>query len=118
MKKTILTLIALSLCTLAMAQWGDEEMSDEPTLRERIFTGGGFGLSFSSYYDFVSVSPLIGYKVTPKLAAVVVAKSATKGGCLSAGIATAIGFVPSNRSIENIGDPWRSLPIQTMAGYS
>ena len=69
MKKTILTLIALSLCTLAMAQWGDEEMSDEPTLRERIFTGGGFGLSFSSYYDFVSVSPLIGYKVTPKLAA-------------------------------------------------
>jgi hypothetical protein len=69
MKKTILTLIALSLCTLAMAQWGDEEMSDQPTLRERIFTGGGFGLSFSSYYDFVSVSPLIGYKVTPKLAA-------------------------------------------------
>ena len=67
MKKTILTLIALSLCTLAMAQWGDEEMSDEPTLRERIFTGGGFGLSFSSYYDFVSVSPLTRYKeFTPK----------------------------------------------------
>ena len=69
MKKTLLTLIALSLCTFAMAQWGEEEMSDEPTLRERIFTGGGFGLSFSSYNDFVSVSPLIGYKITPNLAA-------------------------------------------------
>jgi len=59
----------MSVCTLAMAQWGEEEMSDKPTFRERIFTGGGFGLSFSNYYDFISVSPLIGYKVTPKLAA-------------------------------------------------
>ncbi|HEY9047547.1 MAG TPA: hypothetical protein VIN08_16690 [Ohtaekwangia sp.] len=69
MKKTLITLLAMSVCTLAMAQWGEEEMSDKPTFRERIFTGGGFGLSFSNYYDFISVSPLIGYKVTPKLAA-------------------------------------------------
>jgi len=59
----------MSVCTLAMAQWGEEDMSDKPTLRERLFTGGGFGLSFSNYYDFVSVSPLVGYKITPKLAA-------------------------------------------------
>ncbi len=59
----------MSVCTFAMAQWGEEEMSDKPTLRERLFTGGGFGLSFSNYYDFVSVSPLVGYKITPKLAA-------------------------------------------------
>jgi hypothetical protein len=69
MKKTLITLLAMSVCTLAMAQWGEEEMSDKPTLRERLFTGGGFGLSFSNYYDFVSVSPLVGYKITPKLAA-------------------------------------------------
>ncbi|HEY9007316.1 MAG TPA: hypothetical protein VIM75_14345 [Ohtaekwangia sp.] len=69
MKKTLITLLAMSVCTLAMAQWGEEDMSDKPTLRERLFTGGGFGLSFSNYYDFVSVSPLVGYKITPKLAA-------------------------------------------------
>ncbi|WP_333820227.1 hypothetical protein [Ohtaekwangia sp.] len=69
MKKTLITLLAMSVCTFAMAQWGEEEMSDKPTLRERLFTGGGFGLSFSNYYDFVSVSPLVGYKITPKLAA-------------------------------------------------
>jgi hypothetical protein len=44
---------------IAQAQWGEEEMSEKPSFRERIFTGGGFGLSFSSYYDYVSVSPLI-----------------------------------------------------------
>ncbi|MDZ7649665.1 MAG: hypothetical protein U5K54_22380 [Cytophagales bacterium] len=30
--------------------------------------GGGFGLSFSSYYDYISVSPLIGYKRAPRVA--------------------------------------------------
>lgn len=69
MKKSLLTLFCISLCSLAMAQWGEDEMSDKPSLRDRIFTGGGLGLSFSSYYDFFSVSPLIGYSVTPKLAA-------------------------------------------------
>lgn len=68
MKKTLLTALALSFCTLAMAQWGEEEMGEKPSFKERIFTGGGFGLSFSSYYDYVSISPLIGYKITPKLA--------------------------------------------------
>jgi hypothetical protein len=69
MKKASLTLICLTLCTLAMAQWGEEELDEKPTFRERVFTGGGFGLSFSNYYDYVSVSPLVGYKITPKLAA-------------------------------------------------
>lgn len=70
MKKVLLTLVGLTLCsTLALAQWGDEEMDEEASWRDRVFTGGGFGLSFSSYYDYVSVSPLIGYRLTPKLAA-------------------------------------------------
>jgi hypothetical protein len=70
MKKLTLTLFALSLCTLAMAQWGDEELSEDekPKFKDRVFVGGGLGLSFSTYYNFFSVSPLIGYKVTPKLA--------------------------------------------------
>ncbi|MCD9017276.1 hypothetical protein [Parachryseolinea silvisoli] len=70
MKKVLLTLVGLTLCsTLALAQWGDEEMDQDASWRDRVFTGGGFGLSFSNYYDYVSVSPLIGYRLTPKLAA-------------------------------------------------
>jgi hypothetical protein len=68
MKKLSLIVAFSALCTVAFAQWGEEEMSEKPKLRERIFTGGGFGASFSSYFDFVSVSPLIGYRITPKLA--------------------------------------------------
>jgi hypothetical protein len=68
MKKLVLTCWLLLLGVTVFAQWGDEEMSDKPTFRDRIFTGGGFGLSFSNYYDYVSVSPLIGYRITPKLA--------------------------------------------------
>jgi hypothetical protein len=68
MKKFTLIVIFSMFGTMAFAQWGEEEMSEKPDLRERIFTGGGFGASFSSYYDFISVSPLIGYRITPKLA--------------------------------------------------
>ena len=38
------------------------------------------------------------------LAAVVVAKSATNGGCSPAGMATAIGLVPNILSLEKVGD--------------
>ncbi len=68
MKKLSLVLTLSLVATFAFAQWGEEEMSEKPTLRERIFTGGGLGASFSSYYNFISVSPIIGYKITPKLA--------------------------------------------------
>ncbi len=67
MKSVIITLFILSLSSLAFAQWGEEEMSDRPSVRDRIFTGGGIGLSFNSNYDYFSISPLIGYKITPKL---------------------------------------------------
>lgn len=68
MKKLTLIFLAIVLCPAAFAQWGEEEMDEKPTLQERMFFGGGFGLSFSSYYDYVSVSPMIGYRITPKLA--------------------------------------------------
>lgn len=68
MKKLTLVLLLSLAATMAFAQWGEEEMSDKPSIRERIFTGGGFGASFSSYYSYVSVSPLIGYKITNRLA--------------------------------------------------
>jgi len=68
MKKLTLVMVLSIVGTCAFAQWGDEEMSDKPSIRDRIFTGGGIGASFSSYSSFVSISPLIGYKITPKLA--------------------------------------------------
>ena len=43
-----------------------------------------------------------GFQALP-LAAVVVARSATKGASLPAGIATHIGFVPNSLSTENVG---------------
>lgn len=38
-------------------------------LKERIVVGGGLGLSFGSYQDFFSISPMIGYKVTERMLA-------------------------------------------------
>ena len=68
MKKVLLLCFMVVLTLGVHAQWGDEEMDQKADWRERVFTGGGLGLSFSSYYDYVSVSPLIGYRITPKLA--------------------------------------------------
>lgn len=61
-------IVLVSISLQAQAQWGEEQMQEKPSLRDRMFFGGGFGLSFSSYYDYISVSPIIGYKLAPKVA--------------------------------------------------
>ncbi len=66
--KFLVHTILLFLSTTVFAQWGDETLSDKPAVRDRIFVGGGLGASFSSYADFVSISPIIGYKVSPRFA--------------------------------------------------
>lgn len=68
MKHLALALVLFMGTTAAFAQWGEDEMPEKPSFKDRIFTGGGLGASFSSYYNFVSVSPLVGVTVTPKLA--------------------------------------------------
>ena len=61
--------IGLVLCNASVfAQWGDESMSNKAPFRDRVFTGGGMGASFNSNVDFVSVSPIIGYKVSQRFA--------------------------------------------------
>jgi len=69
--KTVLLTSLMLLCSVAVTfgQWGDEEMSDKPSFRDRIFTGYGLGASFGNYYSYVSISPIVGYKITPKVAA-------------------------------------------------
>jgi hypothetical protein len=69
MRKIFTFLCIIGATTASMAQWGDEEMDDSYSWRERIFTGGGFGLGFSRYQDFVSISPIVGYRINQKLAA-------------------------------------------------
>lgn len=69
MRKTgILLLLMITLSLSVNAQWGEEQMEEKPSLKDRMFFGGGFGLSFSSNYDFFSVSPIIGYRLSPKVA--------------------------------------------------
>lgn len=54
---------------LASAQWGEEQMAEKPSVRDRIFTGGGIGLSFNQDVDFFSISPMIGYRISQRAAA-------------------------------------------------
>jgi hypothetical protein len=68
MRRLLLTFLAMSMYTLTFAQWGEDQMDEKPSFKDRIFTGGGFGLSFSSYSDNFSISPMIGYKITEKIA--------------------------------------------------
>ena len=66
--KNLFILLALLGSISAQAQWDDEPMDEKPDFKDRIFTGGGFGKGFSSQYDYISVSPIIGYKLSPRLA--------------------------------------------------
>jgi hypothetical protein len=65
--KYVLSFLLVIFGAQAFAQWGQEEMSEKPSFRERIFVGGGLGGGFGSTVDYVSVSPIIGYKLTEKL---------------------------------------------------
>lgn len=69
MKNFFLIAIFQFVAVSCFAQWGEEDLADQASWRDRVFTGGGFGLSFGSNIDFISLSPLIGYRITPKFAA-------------------------------------------------
>ncbi len=42
--------------------------SQRPAFLDKVFVGGGFGAGFGDY-TFINISPIIGYRVTPKLSA-------------------------------------------------
>jgi hypothetical protein len=58
----------LLISGMAFSQGKDNSLEGVP-FKERIVTGGGFGLGFGSSQDFISVSPVIGYSLTKKLIA-------------------------------------------------
>lgn len=68
MKKLILMSALCAWTSIAFAQWGEDELAEKPSFKDRIFTGGGLGGGFSSYYSYISVTPLVGVSVTPRLA--------------------------------------------------
>lgn len=74
-KRSILMLRSIAILLLAIASTGSalgqgENNSLKGTpVKERIVTGGGFGLGFSSVQDYFSLSPVIGYQLTRKLMA-------------------------------------------------
>jgi len=45
-----------------------QTMGDNPSFRDRLFTGGSFGMSFGNV-TFVNVSPILGYMISPRLSA-------------------------------------------------
>lgn len=71
--KQICILLFLVISVVANAQRVERDNNNESNslkgmpFKERIVTGGGFGLSFGTNQDFLSLSPIIGYRVFPKL---------------------------------------------------
>jgi hypothetical protein len=68
MVRILCSLLLITASGMACAQGKSNSLKGVP-VRERIVTGGGMGLGFSSAQDFVSVSPIIGYRLTQKLTA-------------------------------------------------
>lgn len=68
MYRLVFCVIGVLCSGLAFGQGEANSLKGVP-FKDRIVTGGGFGLSFGSVQDFVSVSPQIGYRVTAKLIA-------------------------------------------------
>ncbi|HCR53208.1 MAG TPA: hypothetical protein DIW27_02235 [Cytophagales bacterium] len=69
MKRFLLILLSSIICSSAWSQrsngFGDESMKGVDW-KERIYTGGGMGLGFNTTQDFISVSPIVGYRVTTR----------------------------------------------------
>jgi hypothetical protein len=60
------TILCFSLIsTFSLAQSTGEKSISKQDLKSRLYFGGGFGLQFGSL-TLVEISPLVGYKLTPK----------------------------------------------------
>ena len=64
MKKFILTIFAFGILSFASAQY-----RNGGGVNDKVYFGGGFGLSFGTDVTAISASPLVGYKFTDQLSA-------------------------------------------------
>jgi len=71
MKNNIATLLLLLLVSSQAAFAQDDQPAPAPKGfdKSKLFIGGNFGLSFSSYYTLINVSPQLGYRFNDYLAA-------------------------------------------------
>jgi hypothetical protein len=72
MKRGFVFLIVLFVSFHASAQWTqsdqeDNESETKPTFKQRLYAGGWLSPSFDAFTDFISVTPLIGYRITKRL---------------------------------------------------
>ena len=66
MKRSFLVFfMLLGLSSFVLAQ-NSNEINENSTFKDRVFVGGGFGLNFGNI-TFISVSPVVGYRLTNKL---------------------------------------------------
>lgn len=69
MIRFILTAIIVFFVSVICSAQGEDNSLKGVPFGERIVTGGGFGLGFNSYQDYVMLSPSVGYMVTKKFIA-------------------------------------------------
>lgn len=63
----ILICLLITVSTGTMLAQGEANSLKGVPFKERIVTGGGFGMGFGNYQDYVSVSPIIGYSLTKRI---------------------------------------------------
>lgn len=57
----------LLLATVVFAQKGELAIDNESNWQDRIYFGGGMGLSGGSGYTMISLSPIVGYMINSRL---------------------------------------------------
>lgn len=65
--KLSITFIVLLFASVVFAQKGDYIHDKSGSWKERLYFGGGFGLSGGSNYANISLSPIVGYMITSRL---------------------------------------------------
>lgn len=65
--KLSITFIVLLFASVVFAQKGDYVHDKSGDWKERIYFGGGFGLSGGSNSAYISLSPIVGYMITQRL---------------------------------------------------
>lgn len=57
------------LLIVALSSYAQKELDDEASVLDRIYFGGGLGFSSSNTATFITLSPIVGYMITPQLSA-------------------------------------------------
>ena len=68
MKKSWILIAVIGLASFsAQAQKGDYQIDEQSNFMDRVYVGGGMGLSGGSWGTSISLSPIVGYMVSSRL---------------------------------------------------